>query len=60
MVKIWYKEYWVNDQKHRSTEDGPAIITYDENGKIRSEEYWVNGEICRPPTPPPLIKGGTC
>jgi len=35
--KDGYKEYWVNDERHRL--DGPAVIY--SNGK---EKYWINNE----------------
>jgi len=40
------EEYGVNGAYHR--EDGPALITYDAEGRISLEEYYLNGtRLCR-------------
>ena len=38
-LQVWYKD----GEFHR--EGNPAVIEYDQNGQIESEEYYVNGEM---------------
>ena len=47
---IWYyssngrvsaEHYYLNGKRHR--EDGPAIISYDKNGEITREKFFING-----------------
>lgn len=52
--RIYCEEYWVNDQQHRPTEEGPAYITYDTSG-IRGEVYRINGKIHKPEEGPAWI-----
>ncbi len=39
---IKYEGYYIDGYRHRV--DGPAVIWYDEDGKVLSKEYWVEGE----------------
>ncbi len=38
-------QYYKNGKKHRDPSDGPADITYKNNGDIKSEKYYKNGNL---------------
>jgi hypothetical protein len=42
---LYIEEYYLNDKLHR--EDGPAKITYLDDGDIDSEEYYLNDKLHR-------------
>jgi hypothetical protein len=39
--KLMEENYCYHDRCHR--EDGPAVVEYDEYGRIVSEEHWLYG-----------------
>ena len=47
--KIYEISYYVNGDLHN--EDGPALIRYDEEGKISLVEFYEHGELSRTPLP---------
>ena len=40
--KVWIKEWYLNDQLHRT--DGPAVIEYFHSGEVWIKEWYLNGE----------------
>jgi len=42
MEKKVCEHYYINDKRHN--EKGPASISYDEEGNIKSKQYFINGE----------------
>ena len=47
IIKIFHKDGWyhieyLNEFNQRHREDGPAVIIYDENNKLRGEFYYLN------------------
>jgi hypothetical protein len=45
--------WWLGVEFHRDAKEGPANI--EEKGSLRIEEYWVKGQLHRPPADGPAI-----
>jgi len=39
-----YGEFYYDSNNKLHRENGPAVIWYNENGKINSKFYWINGK----------------